>query len=167
MPGSLTRRAAGAAVILILGTAVTACSDDDSPSSTVSEAASAVQSAASKVASAASQAPEALASATAEAGRKLDDIKGGTDVSKDVRLAEPQINSAGRATVGVSAHNSAGSAKSFAVQVNFTDTSGNLLDTVVVTLSDVPSGETGKATATSNRDLSGEVKAEVGRAVRY
>ncbi|MFF0201171.1 hypothetical protein [Streptomyces sp. NPDC005017] len=167
MPGSLTRRAAGAALVLLVGTAVTACSDDDSPSSTVSKAASAVQSAASEVASAASQIPESLASATAEAGEKLDDIKGGTDVKGDVRLDAPRTDSSGKATVVVNADNTAGSTKSFAVQVNFTDSGGNLLDTVVVTVADVASGETGEATATSNRDLSGTVKTELARAVRY
>lgn len=53
------------------------------------------------------------------------------------------------------------------VQLGTPTTSGNLLDAVAVTVSDVAAGGSGKATARSNRDLSGGVKAEVGRAVRY
>ncbi|HLL35135.1 MAG TPA: hypothetical protein VK545_14885, partial [Streptomyces sp.] len=61
----------------------------------------------------------------------------------------------------------ADSAKSFAVQVDFTDREGNFLDTVVTTVRDVPAGDERSATARSNRALDGDVKAEVERAVRY
>lgn len=137
-------------------TTLTGCSDDETPSS-VSSAASSL----------ASKASEALASATAEAARELDEIKGGVDVKSDVRLGSPGKDADGRATVDVTAANTVDATKSFAVQVDFTDTSGNRLDTVLVTVSDVPAGKTGKATARSNRTLSGQVKAEVARAVRY
>ncbi|MFF5007064.1 hypothetical protein ACFY3G_30070 [Streptomyces phaeochromogenes] len=132
---------------------LTGCSDDDTPSS--------VSSAAGEVVS------SAFASATAKAGRELDEIKSGVDVKSDVKLAEPGKDNDGRATVEITAANTTNSSKSFAVQVDFTDTSGNRLDVVVVTVSGVAADKTGTATARSNRELSGEVKTKVARAVRY
>ncbi|MEW1828421.1 hypothetical protein [Streptomyces sp. NPDC088196] len=139
---------------------LTGCSDDSTPASVASKAASAV-------ASVGAQATGAIASATAEAGRKLDDVKNGVDAKDAVHLATPTTDSAGRSTVEVTADNTAGSAKSFAVQVEFKDEGGNLLDTVVVTVSHVPSHKSATATARSNRKLSGGVKADVGTALRY
>ncbi|MDH6451557.1 MULTISPECIES: hypothetical protein [unclassified Streptomyces] len=137
-------------------TGLTACSDENSPSSV-----------ASKVASAASRAGDAVSSATAEAGRRFDDIKNGVDAKADVRLGTPATASDGRTTVAVTATNSADSSKSFAVQVDFTDKNGKLLDAVVVTVPDVPAGGSGKGTARSTHGLSGDVRAKVSRAVRY
>jgi hypothetical protein len=137
-------------------TGLTACSDENSPSSV-----------ASKVASAASRAGDAVSSATAEAGRRFDDIKNGVDAKADIRLGTPATASDGRTTVAVTATNSADSSKSFAVQVDFTDKNGKLLDAVVVTVPDVPAGGSGKGTARSTHDLSGDVRAKVSRAVRY
>ncbi len=136
-------------------TALTGCSDDDTPASV-----------ASKAASVASQGADAFESATAEVGERFDDIQNGVDVKDDVKLGTV-TTSGGRAEVEVSAANTGGSQKSFLVQVDFTDGGGNRLDTVAVTVSDVAAGGSGKATARSNRDLSGAVKAAVGRAVRY
>lgn len=140
-------------------TGLTACSDEHSPSSV-----------ASKVASAASRAGDTVASATAEAGKRFDDIKNGVDAKDDVRLGRPATASEGRTTVAVTVANSEDSAKSFAVQVDFTDGTGKLLDAVVVTVADVPAGGTGKGTARSTHDLPGnvgDVRAKVARAVRY
>jgi hypothetical protein len=152
----MTRWTTAALLAALALTGLTACSDDDSPSSV-----------ASKVASAASRAQDAVASATAEAGRRFDGIRNGVDARDDVRLGSPATASDGRTTVEVTAANSAGSAKSFAVQVDFTDQTGKLLDAVVVTVRDVPAGGSGKATARSTHDLSGEVRAKVSRAVRH
>jgi hypothetical protein len=161
MHGSLTHRAAGAALALLAGAAaLTGCSDGDSPSATVSKAASAVESAASK-------ATDAWAQATAEAGHRFDEIKNGVDAKDDVRVAGPAVGSDGHATARVTVRNSAGSAKSFAVQVDFKDRDGTFLDAVVVTVSDVPAGGEKTATARSNRTLGDGVDAEVSRAVRY
>ncbi|MFG2777844.1 hypothetical protein ACGFY7_08265 [Streptomyces prunicolor] len=139
---------------------LTSCSDDSTPSSVASKAASAV-------ASIGAQATGAIASATAEAGRKLDNVKNGVDAKDAVRLATPTTDSAGRSTVEVTVDNTDSSTKSFAVQVEFKDEGGNLLDTVVVTVSDVPAHKSATATARSNRKLSGGVKADVGTALRY
>ncbi|MET7733968.1 hypothetical protein ABZT02_21735 [Streptomyces sp. NPDC005402] len=152
----MTRWTTAALLAALALTGLTACSDDDSPSSV-----------ASKVASAASRAGDAVASATAEAGRRFDDIKNGVDAQDDVRLGTPATASDGRTTVAVTAANSADSAKAFAVQVDFTNGSGKLLDAVVVTVRDVPAGGSGKGTARSTHALSGDVRAKVSRAVRY
>ncbi|MFJ9005099.1 FxLYD domain-containing protein [Streptomyces canus] len=152
----MTRWTTAALLTTLALTGLTACSDDDSPSSV-----------ASKVASAASRAGEAVSSATAEAGRRFDDIKNGVDAKDDVRLGTPATASDGRTTVEVTATNSADSAKSFTVEVDFTDRNGKLLDAVVLTVPDVPAGGTGKGTARSTHDLSGDVRAKVPRAVRH
>ncbi|MFI6488283.1 hypothetical protein [Streptomyces sp. NPDC050564] len=146
-----------AAAATALAASLTGCSDDNTPASTVS-----------KAASAASAAGEALASATAEAGRKLDEVKNGVNAKGDVKV-DPHVTTAsdGRATAKVTVTNPASSQKSYAVQVNFRDKSGNLLDTVVVTVSDVAAGASKDATARSNRALSGDVTADVARAVRH
>ncbi len=140
------------ATALAAALTVTACSDDHTPSS---------------VSSAASKAASAFASATAEAGHKLDEIKGGVDARDAVTLGGPKTDADGRASVVVTVHNTAGSTKSFAVQIDFSDENGNRLDSVVVTVSDVAAGHTEKATARSNRQLNGEVKTQVARALRY
>ncbi|MGW7729398.1 hypothetical protein [Streptomyces canus] len=152
----MTRWTTAALLTTLAVVGLTACSDDDSPSSV-----------ASKVASAASRAGEAVSSATAEAGRRFDDISNGVDARDDVRLGTPATASDGRTTVEVTATNSADSAKSFTVEVDFTDRNGKLLDVVVLTVSDVPAGGSGKGTARSTHDLSGEVRAKVPRAVRH
>jgi hypothetical protein len=154
-------RVAAAVSLGLTGLAgLTGCSDDSSPTSVASRAASAV-------ASIGAQATGAIASATAEAGRRLDEVKNGVDAKDAVQLGTPTTDSAGRSTVEITADNTAGSAKSFAVQVEFKDDGGNLLDTVVVTVSDVPADKSATATARSNRKLSGGVKANVGTALRY
>ncbi|MFF4354506.1 FxLYD domain-containing protein [Streptomyces sp. NPDC001530] len=159
-----------AATTAALAAPLTGCSDDNTPASTASKAASAASkaaSAASKAASAASAAGDALASATAEAGRKFDEFKNGVNAKGDVKLdSEVTTDSGGRSTVKLTVTNSASSEKSYAVQVDFRDEDGNLLDTVVVTLNDVAAGASKDATARSTRTLSGHVTADVARAVR-
>lgn len=138
------------AALALAGSAVlTGCSDDDTPSSAVSEAASAAQSLAS------------------EAERRFGDIKGGVNAKDAVSLGDPDIGSDGRVSVEATAENTTDSTKSFVVQINLSDPNGNLLEPVVVTISDVPANQSKKATATGKRDLTGDVRAEVERAVRY
>ncbi|MFJ2718733.1 hypothetical protein [Streptomyces sp. NPDC087437] len=162
MAGHRARWTTGAtlavAVAVVLGT--TGCSGGGAPSGSASQAASAVS-------SLASQADAMLSSATAEASRRLDEVKNGIDARNAVALGTPATASDGHATVAVRVENRAGSAKSFAVRVDFKDSGGNLLDTVVVTVPGVPAGKTATATARSLRKLSGPVRAEVGTALRY
>ncbi|MFD9004840.1 hypothetical protein ACFV0T_28435 [Streptomyces sp. NPDC059582] len=171
MAGHRARRATGAVLTAVLATVLAGCSDDTGASSPASKAASALESAGARatdaISSIAAQASEAIASATAEAGRRLDEVKDGIDVKDDVRLEAPATDADGRTTVGFTVRNTADSAKSFAVQVVFRDSGGKLLDTVVVTVSDVAADASGTGTARSTHKLSGEVKAEVGKALRY
>ncbi|WP_442819183.1 FxLYD domain-containing protein [Streptomyces sp. NBC_01236] len=154
--GSLVRLVLMAAATTALVAPLTGCSDDTTPSDVVSQAASA-----------ASEAGDALASATAEAGRKLDELQNGVNAKGDVKLdSQVTADSDGRSTVKVTVTNSASSEKSYAVQINFRDPAGNLLDTVVVTVNDVAAGASKDATARSTRTLSGDITADVARAVR-
>ncbi|WP_329369050.1 hypothetical protein [Streptomyces sp. NBC_01483] len=140
-------------LLVAVGASLTGCSNGATPSDVAS--------------SLASEAGNALASATAEAGRKLDEFKSGLDAKDEVKVGDQvTTDSAGRATVKVTATNPTSSARKYAVQVDFRDKGGNLLDTVVVTLNDVPAGAAKDATARSNRALSGDVTADVSRAVR-
>ncbi|MFB7995670.1 hypothetical protein ACFC4G_22960 [Streptomyces sp. NPDC056002] len=141
-----------AAVLLVAA----GCSDDGtSPSNAVS-----------KAASAASRGGEVVASATAKAQDELDRIKGGVNAKGDIALGDV-TKEGDRLTVPVTATNKSGSQASYAVQIDFRDSSGNLLDMVVVTVDDVDNGKSKKATARTNRDLTGDVKADVGRALRH
>ncbi|MEU9228547.1 hypothetical protein AB0D40_29765 [Streptomyces massasporeus] len=150
----------GAALALALSTVLTGCGGDDTPADTVSKAESAVG-------SIASGASEAIESATAEAGRRLDDIQDGVDVKGDVRVGTPVAGSDGRVRAEVTVRNSDDSTRSFAVQVDFKSSGGDLVDTVIVTVDHVQAGESATATARSTHDLSGDVRTDVARAVRY
>lgn len=148
----------GAALSLALAAVLTGCGGDN-PADTAREAESAVG-------SIASQASEAVESATAEAGRRLDAIRG-IDVKGDVKVGRPTVGADGRARAEVTVDNTDDTARSFAVQVDFEDAEGRLTDTVIVTVEHVQAGDSATATARSTHDLSGEVRAEVARAVRY
>ncbi|MFB6848129.1 hypothetical protein ACFCXS_25225 [Streptomyces sp. NPDC056373] len=150
----------GAALVLGLSGVLAGCSGNDTPSDTASKAESAVG-------SIASEASEAVESATAEAQRRLDDIQGGIDVKADVKTGPPVTGSDGRVRTEVTARNTDDSTRSFAVQVDFRDASGQTVDTVIVTVDHVQAGHAATATARSTHDLSGEVRTEVARAVRY
>ncbi|MFJ4469996.1 hypothetical protein ACIP2X_21340 [Streptomyces sp. NPDC089424] len=163
MAGYRSRWVVAAALAGVMGAGAVACGGGgdggDGPAAKASDAASALN-------SAAAQASELWASASAEADRKLDEIKG-VNAKNEVTLGEPATGKDGRTAVEVEVRNTADSTKSFAVQVNFTDSGGQLHDAVVVTVSDVPAGRTGKGTARSAHQLSGDVGATVARAVRY
>ncbi|MEU5594290.1 FxLYD domain-containing protein [Streptomyces sp. NPDC020298] len=154
-----TRTGAVLTLVTCLGAGLSGCSNGNGSSSPTS--------AVSKAASFASQGASALASATAEAGNKLNEVKNGVNAKDAVTLGTPASTSDGHMSVDLTAVNKASSTKSFAVQVNFTDSSGNLLDTTVATVSNVAAGKSGKATAQSHRKLTGQVKTVVARALRY
>ncbi|MFC9506341.1 hypothetical protein [Streptomyces sp. NPDC057002] len=146
---------------LALAAVLTGCNGGyDSPSDTASKAESAVG-------SVASGASEAVESATAEAQRRLDDIQDGVDVKGDVKAGPTTVGSDGRARSEVTVRNTDDSPRSFAVQVNFTDSGNRLVDTVIVTVNQVQPNHTATATARSTHDLSGEVRSDIARAVRY
>lgn len=93
----------------------------------------------SSPASSAASVVKSGASAEAAASSALDEVKGGLDAKS----------------------------RSYIVVVNFEDQSGNLADVAVLDVPDVAAGKTAKATARSNRDLTGSVTAEVRDALRY
>ncbi|MBJ6999687.1 hypothetical protein ACFYMX_32575 [Streptomyces griseofuscus] len=163
MAGLGGRGAAGAALALVMVSAA-GCGNGSQHSPTPAEQAA---SAASAAASLAARGGDALASASAEAGRRLDEAKGGLNAKDQVSLGAVTLDGDGRATTTVTARNTASAAKSFAVQVNFTDGGGNLLDVVVLMVKDVAAHGSGHGTARGNRRLHGEVRANVGTALRY
>lgn len=175
MGGQWKRGMAYGVLVAALAGGAAGCSDgsgtaSDVASDVASRAASAAASVGGRVtdaaSSAASRASSAVASATAAAEQKLNGVKDGVNAKDEVKLSAPTTDG-GRTTTRITVDNTADATKSFAVQVNFTDGGGNLLDTVVVTVSDVAAGKSGTATARSNRTLSGEVKTEIGTALRY
>ncbi|MFJ5710678.1 MULTISPECIES: hypothetical protein [unclassified Streptomyces] len=162
MTGRWVRGAAGGllAGAVLMGTA--ACSDEvDNPvSGAVSEAASAVESAAEGLSDAARKAAD-------QAKQQLSEVKDGVDAKDAVTLGDPGTDADGRTTVPVTVNNTDDKTRSFAVQVEFKDGDGKLVDTVVVTISDVPAGKPGDGTARSTHKLSGTVTASVPTALRY
>ncbi|MEV7520397.1 hypothetical protein [Streptomyces sp. NPDC091371] len=159
---------AAGVVLSVVALGAAGCSDGGgSPSGAVSSAASAVKSAGEAVSSAAAEAEKAAESAAAVAKDKLGEIKNGIDAKDQVSLGSVTTDADGYTTVPVSVVNSDDGKKSFAVQVEFKDESGHLLDTVVVTVTDVPGKGTGQGTARSTHKLSGTVSAQTGTALRY
>jgi hypothetical protein len=158
----------GFAVVVAAAVVLCGCSGGGAASGSASQASSKAASAAASAASSlSSQASSVLASASAEASRKLDQIKGGAHAKGDVKLGAVSSGSGGRKAAQVTVTNPTSDARTYAVQVNFKDSHGNLLDTVVVTVGDVPAHGSKNATALSNRQLSGDVTSSVARAVRY
>ncbi|MFF4422525.1 hypothetical protein ACFY04_17375 [Streptomyces sp. NPDC001549] len=162
------RGTAGAVVLSAVVLGAAGCSDGDgTPSGAVSSAASAVKSAGEAVSSAAAEASKAAESAAAAAKGKLAEVKDGVDAKDEVSLGSVTTDGDGYTTVPVTARNTDDATKSFAVQVEFKDESGNLIDTVIVTITDVAGKGTGQGTARSTHKLSGTVSAQTGTALRY
>ncbi|MFI7386774.1 hypothetical protein [Streptomyces sp. NPDC049813] len=115
---------------------------------------------------AASKAAGVLASATAEAQKKVEEFKAGTDAKSDVRLGDVTKDD-GRATVPVTVTNDAPDSKSYLVLVAFKDSGGNRLDTVALNVNDVDGGASKKADARSHRSLDGDITADIVRALRH
>ncbi|WP_412074930.1 hypothetical protein ACLF6K_02135 [Streptomyces xanthophaeus] len=162
------RGVAGAVALSAVALGAVGCSNGaGDPSGAVSSAAAAVESAGEAVSSAAAEAKKAAESAAAVAKDRLAEIKDGVDARDQVSLGTPTTDADGYTTVPVTVRNTGDAAKSFAVQVEFKDEGGKLLDTVVVTVSDVAGKGTGQGTARSTHKLSGTVSAETGTALRY
>uniref|UniRef100_A0AAU2JZE1 Lipoprotein n=1 Tax=Streptomyces sp. NBC_00049 TaxID=2903617 RepID=A0AAU2JZE1_9ACTN len=161
-------RGAAGVVLSVVALGAAGCSSGDgSPSEAVSSAAAAVKSAGDAVSSAAAEAQKAAESAAAVAKDRLSEVKDGVDARDQVSLGAPATDANGYTTVPVTVRNTDDGTKSFAVQVEFKDESGNLVDTVVMTVSDVAGKGTAEGTARSTHKLSGKVSAQVGTALRY
>ncbi|CAM5620440.1 hypothetical protein GCM10010329_19840 [Streptomyces spiroverticillatus] len=176
-------RAAGAAVLAsVLAFGVSACGDDtksagdavsdatkkagDVAASATAKAGDVAASATAKAGEAADKAKEAYASASASAEEKFKEVKDGADAKDEVKVGAVKEDG-DRSTAEVTATNKETKAQTYLVQVNFRDSGGNLLDAVVVNVKDVAAGKDGTAVAKSNRALGGEVKADIGKAVRH
>ncbi|MFB0630759.1 hypothetical protein [Streptomyces sp. AB3(2024)] len=168
MAADVWRRGAAGVLLTVMACGAAGCSDSGgSPSGAVSSAAAAVRSAGEAVSSAAAEAGKAAASASAVAKEKLAEVKDGVNAKDQVTLGPVATDGDGYTTVPVTVRNTDDGKKSFAVQVEFKDEAGNLLDTVVVTVTDVPGKGTGQGTARSTHKLSGTVTAQTGTALRY
>ncbi|MET7306548.1 MULTISPECIES: hypothetical protein [unclassified Streptomyces] len=108
-----------------------------------------------------------VGSATAAGGERLNGFKNGANAKGDVKLGAVNTDHDSRVTSEIIVTNGSASPKSYAVQVNFRDATGDLLDSVVVTIDGVGSKSSQDATARSNRKLSGDVKADVGTVLRH
>ncbi|WP_344548648.1 hypothetical protein [Streptomyces spororaveus] len=162
------RGAAGVVVLSVTALGAAGCSDSGgTPSEAVSSAASAVKSAGEAVSSADAEAERAASSGGGAAKDKLAEVKGGIDAKDQVSLGTVTTDSSGYTTVPVTVQNTDDATKSFAVQVEFKDEAGNLVDTVVVTITDVSGKGTGQGSARSTHKLSGTVTAQTGTALRY
>lgn len=114
----------------------------------------------SAVSSAASQAANQAASALAA-------VKGAVDATADVRTGKTSTDSNGRTVSRLTVTNPTGDQHDYTVSVSFDDTTGNLLDVVVVSVSAVPAHGSATATAQSNRSLPDADIAKVTAAVRH
>ncbi|MER5886058.1 hypothetical protein ABT160_19740 [Streptomyces sp. NPDC001941] len=109
---------------------------------------------------------DVAASATAAAASKMAEVKDGADGKADVTAGATRADG-DRTAVTVTAKNSTAKAADYAVLVNFRDGGGNLLDSVVLNIGDVAPSASKEGTARSNRSLSGDITAEIGRALRH
>lgn len=155
---------AAAACLTVAG--VAACGSSASAvknkvTSTISSAVSSVSSAVeSGVSSASSEASSAISSV-------ISSVSGAVDADSDVSLGKVTFTSDGKATVQLTVTNPTASVADYTVSISFQDQDGSLEDAVVVSVDDVPANGKATATATSNRKLSGSIKAEVESAVRH
>ncbi|MDI2125431.1 hypothetical protein [Yinghuangia seranimata] len=122
---------------------------------------------ADKAASAASQAATSVRNALDDVGHKFDAIKHGTAVPRDVTVESTSHDADGRATASLSVTNTTDKQADFLIQVDFHNSSGDLVDAVVVTVNDAAPGSKVSATARSHVDIKGDTTAKVPRALRY
>ncbi|WP_434592842.1 hypothetical protein [Streptomyces sp. A5-4] len=152
-----TTRTASAAVSLfaLLALTATGCSEEDT------------NKAKDTAASATAKAGDAVASATAAASDKMAEVKDGTDAKGEVKAGATKA-SGDRTSAQVTVDNGTDETHDYTITVNFRDAAGgNLLDAVVVRVKDVAPGKSTDATARSNRTLKGNIKAEIGAALRH
>ncbi|WP_150112923.1 hypothetical protein [Streptomyces violaceusniger] len=145
-----TRTICAVSLMAVLAPAAVGCSDGGgTPSSEVSRASAAIASARS--------------SAQAELGK----IKGGSQAKREVKAGRVSRDGAGRSVAPLTVTNRGKHTANYAIEVNFRDADGDLVDAVVLHLSKVPPHQPTKATAHSHRKLTGHITAQVGTAVRY
>jgi hypothetical protein len=97
----------------------------------------------------------------------LSDISGGVQATDDVTASPVTLNADSHATTELTVKNSTDTAHDYTISVLFNDSSGSLQDLVVVNAPKVPAHGEARATAKSNRKLSGTLTAKVSAAVRH
>ncbi|MFC8508579.1 hypothetical protein ACFU3J_09105 [Streptomyces sp. NPDC057411] len=147
MTGHRTRAAALAAgPLLVLALALTGCDEaKDKAGGIVSSATAAVASAAQE---------------------KMNQVKDGVNASGDVKAGATSTDG-DRTVAEITATNPKDKTADYTIMVNFRDTDGNLLDSVVLNIDGVEAGKSKSGTARSNRTLSGTTKAEIAQALRH
>ncbi|MFI0987665.1 hypothetical protein [Streptomyces exfoliatus] len=110
-----------------------------------------------------SSATAAVASAAEE---KMNEVKDGVNAGGDVE-AGPTSTDGDRTVAQITATNPKDTAVDYTIMVNFRDAEGNLLDSVVLSISGVEPGASKSGTARSNRTLTGATKAEISQALRH
>lgn len=108
----------------------------------------------------------ATAAAASAAQEKMNAIKDGVNADADVTAGATSADG-DRTVARITATNPKDTTADYTVWVNFRDSGGNLLDSVVLNIDGVEAGKSKSGTARSNRSLTGATKAEVQQAVRH
>jgi hypothetical protein len=141
----------------------------DSLASAAQQTASAAQSSAKAAASSfAASVEAALGGSAAEAKSELAAVKGQGNAVKDVSLTGfPKAGTAGLNAVLVSITNSGAKKASYAVKVEFADSSGAVVDSTIVGARDVEPGKRAQPIAFSTKDPEKTLFPRVAQAQRY
>lgn len=169
MTMKINRALSATAVAALLALSATACSSQDTEgavSEATSKAGDVVESATAKAGEAANEATTKAAEAAASASARMGEIKNGVEAGEDVKIGDAET-AGDRTSAEITVKNSTDEQASYAVTVNFRDQAGDLKDTTVVTVEDVPAGQSKTGTARSNRSLPDNATAEVGKALRH
>lgn len=149
------------------------------PSSVASLASSAAASARASVSAAASSASaraselEASVSAqveraNAEAQKQLAKVKGRGNATSDVSLTgKPRAQTGGLLAVVVNIHNTTDRTASYAVQVDFVDSDGKVVETRYVGAEDLKAGDKAQPLAISRKPPQPPLTAKIAKAQRY
>ncbi|GAA1960350.1 hypothetical protein [Catenulispora subtropica] len=105
--------------------------------------------------------------AQSAASSALSEISGGVLAAGDVTAGPVVIDADGHAASQLTVENKTDADHDYTVSVIFDDSGGGLQDVVVVNVSGVPGHGEARATAKSNRKLSGSLTAKVSAAVRH
>lgn len=107
-----------------------------------------------------------VARANAEAAEQLEKVQGGGNARSDVSLTgKPTASTQGVQAVVVTITNSTGQTASYAVQVDFTDSSGKVVESRIVGAQDLAPGEREQALAISRKPAG--LTPTVAKAQRY
>ncbi|MET7900762.1 hypothetical protein [Streptomyces sp. NPDC005336] len=117
--------------------------------------------------SAVSRASAAIRSAEASAKAELKKIKGGANAKGDVKAGSVSLDESGRAMARITITNKSHDTANYAIEVNFRDADGDLVDATLLRVPSVRPHTPKKAVARSHRKLTGHITAQIGHAVRY